>query len=126
MHAYPYDAYVNSYTAKSGVCTKVGSDIYAIMKIGPNKTYDSSSDDDTDWGTDDTYDYNKDDSDSGTVDDYDYYKYNDTKSNDGISLFGENYSFRINKKEDFKGNTIITSEMKFDKYFLYGIDNMGG
>ena len=102
------------------------------MKIGPNTTYNSStdSDADSDSGMDDSSDYYQYDEDNeGSYDhdyDYDEYIYNYTMPKDSISLFGEDYSFRITTQKDFEGNNIITSEMKFDKYFLFGIDNMGG
>lgn len=43
-----------------------------------------------------------------------------------ISLAGDNYSVSISHGMPEYGGNQVTTEMKFDNYFLYSIDNFGG
>jgi len=43
-----------------------------------------------------------------------------------FSFSGDSYSVTASHKKDKYDNDQLTTEIKFDKYFMYGIDNMGG
>lgn len=44
----------------------------------------------------------------------------------GLAISGDNYEFSIKLEQDEQGNNHITTVQKFDQYFMYGIDKLGG
>lgn len=91
---------------------------------GKDETTDNSWEIDNkqpmDW--DDKQDWN----DKQDWDDKQEWDDDDKDSSNGMSFSGDNYEVAVNYEKDRFGNDQMTTEMKFDKYFMYGIDNMGG
>lgn len=46
--------------------------------------------------------------------------------NKTYNVKGEGYDITIKEEKGKAGGDQLTSKMKFDKYFMYGVDNMGG
>lgn len=110
LRSYPPEAPIPGYTARSGECFNIAPERWARVEIGPNPNF--------------------------SVDQKDISDFNDQKDDDGkqpgtsggigFTMQGEGYDVSVQQGKDKYGNDQITSETKFDQYFMYSIDNMGG